>query len=155
MKSKSLRQKNSLLLSVLLLILCVSFSYKHVKFTGLPTSGEISMNMIRAELGVPAQANFSLHQARLGTYAPLNPYSPHLPPATGPVKLTDWYGYCHTCTPIYNHTVYLSYIHPGFGGWASAEEACVGTRGNPITVYSSSASLDAGATLYSFSGNVY
>lgn len=61
----------------------------------LPTSGQITMDMIRAELGLPSQANFSLHTARTGGYKPLNTCSPYLPATSGPAKLSDWYGYSH------------------------------------------------------------
>lgn len=132
--------------------ICIAFSTKHI-YTGLPTSGQITMDMIRAELGVPSQTNFTLDNARDGVYAPLNPYSPYLPPFTGQVKLTDWYGYCHTCTTLYSHTVY--YSDPYSGGWASAADACTGTRSYPVTVYSSSSTLTAGATLFYLQSNRY
>lgn len=148
MKSNYL--KSSLLIAFI--AICAAFSFKKV-YVGLPTSGEITMDMIRAELGVPSQANFSLDNARDGVYAPLNPYSPYLPPFTGQVKVTDWYGYCHTCTTIYSHTVYYA---DGFsGGFASASDACSGTRSYPVTVYSSSSTLAASSTLYILSSGRY
>jgi hypothetical protein len=71
---------------------------------GLPASGQISMDDIRVELGVPTQSPFSLDAARAGTYVTLNTNSPSLPPSTGQVSLADWYEYCQNCD-----TYYLSY----------------------------------------------
>lgn len=144
--------KSSLLITFV--VICIAFSTKHI-YTGLPTSGQITMDMIRAELGVPSQTNFTLDNARDGVYAALNPYSPYLPPTSGQVKITDWYGYCHTCTTIYSHTVYVPSVHPGINSWSSSGDACSGTRANPITVYSSSSTMSASATLYTLSSNVY
>lgn len=62
----------------------------------LPSSGQITINMIRDELGLPSQANFSLHTARQGGYVPLNSCSPYLPPSSGEISLSDWYGYSHS-----------------------------------------------------------
>jgi hypothetical protein len=64
----------------------------------LQKSGTIDMNDIRTELGVPTQAPFSMNTARSGGYVTLNTtYSPTLPPSTGTVSLSSWYGYCQTC----------------------------------------------------------
>jgi hypothetical protein len=63
----------------------------------LPSSGTITMNDIRVELGMPSQTGFSLDIARSGGYVTLNGCSPHLPPSSGTVGLSDWYNYCHTC----------------------------------------------------------
>lgn len=70
----------------------------------LPLSGQISMNDIRIELGVPSQSPFSLDAARAGTYVAINPCSTYKPPATGQVSLADWYGYDQnqSCGPTYN-----------------------------------------------------
>ena len=38
----------------------------------LPASGQISMDDIRVELGVPTQSPFGLNEARSGTYVALN-----------------------------------------------------------------------------------
>ena len=120
----------------------------------LPSSGTISMNSIRTELGVSAQAPFSLNSARSGTYSPLNPYSPSLPPATGQVSLSSWYNYCHTCTILYSFQVYKAQNHYP-QNWTSATDACNGSRDNAWAVYSSSSSLGVGSTLYALSGTVY
>lgn len=121
----------------------------------LPGSGTISMDSIRAELGIPSQAPFDMNTARSGGYVPLNPYSPPLPPNSGTVSLASWYNYCHTCTTLYTFTIYTSATHPGSYGWYTANEACTGTRLYPLTVYSSSSSLTVGSTLYFLSGGVY
>ena len=63
----------------------------------LPSSGTLSMNDIRTELGIPSQSPFGLNQARSGGYVALNIYSPSLPPSSGTCSISDWYNYCHTC----------------------------------------------------------
>jgi hypothetical protein len=70
----------------------------------LPSSGTITMDMIRIELGVPAQSPFGLNEARSGTYATINPCSTYKPPSSGQISLTDWYGYdqSQSCGPSYD-----------------------------------------------------
>ena len=73
----------------------------------LPSSGQISMDDIRIELGVPTQSPFGLNEARSGTYAAINPCSTYKPPATGQISLSDWYGYNHTqACPFYEIVFY-------------------------------------------------
>ena len=81
----------------------------------LPSSGQISMNDIRIELGVPSQSPFGLNEARNGTYVALNTCSTYKPPSTGQVSLSDWYGY--------NHTQACNFYEIVFYG-SSAEDAC-------------------------------
>ena len=69
----------------------------------LPSSGTISMDMIRIELGVPTQSPFGLNEARSGTYVALNQNSPTLPPSSGQVSLSDWYSYNQNAGPSYNY----------------------------------------------------
>ena len=71
----------------------------------LPSSGQISMDQIRVELGIPTQSPFGLDEARNGTYVALNPCSTYSPPSSGQVSLSSWYGYDHTepCPPAYNY----------------------------------------------------
>lgn len=82
----------------------------------LPLSGQISMNDIRVELGIPSQSPFGLNEARNGTYVPLNTCSPYLPPTTGPISLSDWYGYDHSAAC--DITVNLT-IGSGGGGYVT------------------------------------
>ncbi len=64
----------------------------------LPLFGELSMDDIRVELAVSGQTPFSLSAATLGVYATLNQCSaPYIPDTNQPFKISDWYGYCHTC----------------------------------------------------------
>ena len=79
----------------------------------LPSSGTITMDMIRAELGVPSQSPFGLNEARSGTYATINPCSTYRPPATGTISLSDWYGYNHTqsCISYAYVNVYNNYTN--------------------------------------------
>jgi hypothetical protein len=67
----------------------------------LPTSGPISMSMVRTELGVPSQAPLSLSSSEAGTYATINPYSgngttPAGPDGISPYSISEWYGYNHS-----------------------------------------------------------
>lgn len=89
----------------------------------LPPSGQISMDNIRVELGVPSQAPFDIDDARKGIYVALNPYSPTTPPATGQVSISDWYSYCQSCTsPFPEVTDFrMEQADDGFGNyWALA-----------------------------------
>ena len=100
----------------------------------LPSSGTISMNDIRIELGVPTQSPFSLDTARSGGYVTLNVNSPTLPPSTGQVSLADWYSYCQGCatyTFSYNDTSAL---------------ACL--NNDPITIISNTIPIGVGSLLY-------
>ena len=63
----------------------------------LPSSGQISMDDIRVELGVPSQSPFSMNTARQGGYVAINQFSPSIPPFSGQVSLSDWYNYCQNC----------------------------------------------------------
>jgi hypothetical protein len=70
----------------------------------LPLSGQISMDDIRNELGVPSQSPFGLDEARSGTYRTINSCSTYKPPSSGPISLSDWYGYnqSQSCGPTYD-----------------------------------------------------
>lgn len=102
----------------------------------LPASGQISMDDIRVELGVPTQSPFGINEARLGTYVSINQFSPSKPPSAGQVSLSDWYSYCQNCG--YNSdTFYYSSV--------SAAAACAGT---PDTTLYWSGSLAISTILY-------
>lgn len=104
----------------------------------LPTSGAISMDMIRAELGVPSQSPFSLNTARSGGYVTLNPNSPTLPPATGAVSLASWYGYCQNCAAY------------SFSYASTSALACV--NNDPITILSNTIPIGVGSILSDANG---
>jgi hypothetical protein len=63
----------------------------------IPTTGPVSMGMIRNELGMPTATNFSLINASIGGvagYPTLNPFSPVKPTNTPPeYKISEWRGY--------------------------------------------------------------
>ena len=99
----------------------------------LPTSGLISMDMIRAELGVPTQSPFSLNTARSGGYVTLNPNSPTLPPATGQVSLASWYGYCQNCAAY------------SFSYASTSALAC--QNNDPITIISNTIPIGVGSII--------
>jgi len=101
---------------------------------GLPLSGQISMNDIRVELGVPSQSPFGLDEARSGTYVALNPYSPTSPPSTGQVSLSSWYGYCQNC---YTHS---------FSYNSLLANKCV--NNDPITIISNTNPIVVGSLLF-------
>jgi hypothetical protein len=104
----------------------------------LPTSGSISMDMIRAELGVPSQSPFSLNTARSGGYVTLNTNSPTLPPATGQVSLASWYGYCQTCKAYY------------FSYQSTSVLACL--NNDPITILSNTIPIGVGSIITDANG---
>ena len=76
----------------------------------LPPSGQLSMNDIRVELGVPSQAPMSLQAASIGTYGTINVCSVSRPNGSAPYAISEWYGYCHacTCTPTLTPTPTLT-----------------------------------------------
>jgi len=91
----------------------------------LPSSGQISMDDIRIELGVPTQTPFGLDEARDGDYGAINPCSTYKPPSTGQISLSDWYGY--------NHTQACNFYEIVFYG-STTDEACFFPAGNfPMT----------------------
>jgi hypothetical protein len=63
----------------------------------LPSSGQISLNQIRAELGMSSTSNFSLFKASTSAtgYPILNKFSPVLPNTLSfsPYAISEWYGY--------------------------------------------------------------
>ena len=73
----------------------------------LPGSGTISVGDIQIELGIgegdPGYDNFGFDQARDGDYGAINQCSTYKPPSSGPISLSDWWGYDHTqaCPPSY------------------------------------------------------
>jgi hypothetical protein len=102
----------------------------------LPASGQISMDDIRVELGVPTESPFGINEARLGTYQALNQFSPTLPPSSGQVSLSDWYSYSQTGGSN-SDTFYYSSV--------SAAAACAGT---PDTTLYWSGTLTTSTILY-------
>lgn len=64
----------------------------------LPSSGPISFNDIRIELGVPSQAPFSLDAAENGTYATIQQCATPRPSSANPASISEWYGYNHSAT---------------------------------------------------------
>ena len=101
---------------------------------GLPSSGQISMNDIRIEMGIPSQSPFGLNEARNGTYVALNTNSPTSPPSTGQVSLSSWYGYCQTC---FSHS---------FSYNALLANKCV--NNDPITIISDTDPIVVGSLLF-------
>jgi hypothetical protein len=101
---------------------------------GLPSSGQISMNDIRIEMGIPSQSPFGLNEARNGTYVALNTNSPTSPPSTGQVSLSSWYGYCQTC---FSHS---------FSYNSLLANKCV--NNDPITIISDTDPIVVGSLLF-------
>lgn len=65
----------------------------------LPSSGQISFDQIRIELGVPSQAPFSLDEAENGTYSTINRCGTTWPGGDNPASITEWYSYDHSIQP--------------------------------------------------------
>jgi hypothetical protein len=61
-----------------------------------PSGSPISLNTIRAELGILAESNLSLNTAEDGLYVPINPCSTFKPAVPNPAAISEWYGYNHT-----------------------------------------------------------
>lgn len=110
----------------------------------LPLSGTLTMNQIRTELGIPAQAPFSLDTAENGGYVALNPCSPYQPSSGNPASISEWYGYNHTINCCGGATCYL---HTGWSFAANCTSACAG----PFTFqfYSCCATISTGCTISS------
>lgn len=102
----------------------------------LPSSGTISMDDIRVELGVPTQSPFSLNTARQGGYVALNYFSPTQPPSSGQVALSDWYSYCQSCG-YYTYSLGYDSVDSSF--------ACSASQS---TYYSNVSPLGLGETIY-------
>ena len=102
----------------------------------LPASGQISMDNIRVELGVPTQSPFGINEARLGTYVSINQFSPSKPPSSGQVSLSSWYSYCQNC----------GYNSGSF--YYSSGSAALACAGSPNTTLYWSGSLAISTILY-------
>jgi hypothetical protein len=70
----------------------------------LPSSGQLSLGNIRAELGMSSTSNFSLFKASTSAtgYPILNPYSPVKPNNLSPYAISEWYGYSSATIYWYN-----------------------------------------------------
>lgn len=62
----------------------------------LPSSGTITMNQIRTELGIPSQTNFRLDTAENGGYVAINQNSTSKPNPSNPAAMSEWYSYNHS-----------------------------------------------------------
>lgn len=114
----------------------------------LPLSGTLTMNQIRAELGIPAQAPFSLDTAENGGYVALNPCSPYLPSSGNPASISEWYGYNHTINCCGGATCYA------FNVYILAGVGCTSVCGQTpnTTIYTCSSALNPGVN-FSFNSN--
>lgn len=63
----------------------------------LQSSGTITVNQIRTELGISTQAPFALDVAAKSGYVAVNYCSPSFPSYSSPNAISEWYNYCHTC----------------------------------------------------------
>lgn len=73
----------------------------------LPSSGQISFNDLRTELGIPSQTSFSITSAATGGYVAINQNSPSKPNSTAPHAISEWYGYNHTFSAARSITIDL------------------------------------------------
>jgi hypothetical protein len=115
----------------------------------LPSSGTLSMNDIRVELGIPAQSPFSLSGATMGAYVPLNECSPFKPNQFTPYQISEWYSYCHTCAC---DEFCLSYSPTSCNDACFLATFCDGCSGPCEPYYSDCQILTSGCTLYTTSG---
>ena len=108
----------------------------------LPSSGALSMNDIRIELGIPSQAPFSLDTAENGGYVAINQCSPSRPSASNPATISEWYGYNHSaaCYNIGSNFVF------------SSTTCCAGGGSTTYTVYSCCSPLALNCKVWSNSG---
>lgn len=114
----------------------------------LPLSGTLTMNQIRAELGIPSQAPFSLDTAENGGYVTLNPCSPYLPSPGNPASISEWYGYNHTINCCGGATCYAFSVYIVSG--ANCTTVCGQTPNT--TIYTCSSVLNPGVG-FSFNSN--
>lgn len=94
----------------------------------LPSTGTLSFNDIRIELGVSGQSPFGLDEAENGTYAVINQCSPDPPSATNPAQISEWYGYNHTATA----SIFLTGTE---GPGETADAVCAFQAASDITLY--------------------
>lgn len=59
------------------------------------STGQVSLNDIRTELGFPNNTNFNLNSAEDGGYVVLNRCSPQKPSSSNPASFSEWHGYDH------------------------------------------------------------
>jgi hypothetical protein len=109
----------------------------------LPLNGQISIGMIRTELGIPNQSPFSLNTSVLQNYVTLNQFSPYLP---SEARLSSWRGYDHTSggggLPSGSYELYLA--------WGETKaSSCIGLV---YTYYTDGVTLDESTVLYTVYG---
>jgi hypothetical protein len=114
----------------------------------LPSSGQLSLGNIRAELGMSSTSNFSLFKASTSAtgYPILNPFSPVKPNNLSPYAISEWYGYSSA-------TIYWTNGLAGFAGAANLKiyvnGALVLNNTNPIsTGTSGTLVINNGDTFY-------
>lgn len=82
---------------------------------GLPSSGELKISDIRAQLSMPTKVDFSLDRAENGDtafgYQKINLCSEYKPSDTDPASFSEWYRYNHAanCTSYKRSAVYSNY----------------------------------------------
>jgi hypothetical protein len=94
----------------------------------IPTTGPVSMGMIRNELGMPTATNFSLTNASVGGvagYPALNPFSPVRPPASTPCNISSWRGYSSV-------TIYVILAAINFQGPSGTGNLQIFVNGNQV-----------------------
>lgn len=110
----------------------------------LPASGQISINDIRIELGIPSGTNLTMSGLPNGSPVAINIWSPSKPSTSAPYSLSQWYSYNHTA-PAPNLATFevIGTTDPIYGGFlASWTES----GGLAIASYELRYSFDYGAT---------
>jgi hypothetical protein len=117
----------------------------------LPSSGTISINSIRVELGVPSATSLSMIDLATGAVVAINPWSASRPSTSAPYLMSAWYNYNHSATApsIASFYVYAT-TSPEYGGYYAVWSYGSGTSVNITDTY-----LDYSFNYGSSWGNLY
>ena len=120
----------------------------------LPSSGQISFNDLRVELGISTQAPFSITTAATSGYVTINTNSPSYPNASTPHAISEWYNYNHNAAACVALNSSFTF---GYSTTTPSDPTNCGGGGNEYTnssvLYSNDCSnIGNGCTIYSNSG---
>lgn len=102
----------------------------------LPASGQISINDIRVELGVPSATNLSMIDLATGAVVAINPWSASKPSASAPYLMSAWYNYNHAATaPNFTGFYVNATTDPVYGGYYAYWTYVSGTSLNVTDTY--------------------
>lgn len=114
----------------------------------LPASGQISINDIRVELGVPSATNLDMSGLPNGSPVAINIWSASKPSTSAPYSLSQWYSYNHTApSPNLATFTVIATTDPIYGGFLASWTE---NGGLAIAQYTLWYSFDSGATYTTF-----